>query len=205
MFDNAGVGRTRQLPAPLTIDEMANQASALIGALRLGRADVLGWSMGGMIAQALAVLHPAQVRRLVLCATYPGNGQAVAPSAAARQAGSDFPANQDGARAAFQAAIAEYRSNPAVSAAAKADQSLAVSDWGVGQDPAGREVARISVPVLIADGADDQSAPAPNFRALARLIAGTKLVLYRDAGHGFLFQDWTRFAALVNDFLAGHR
>lgn len=72
MFDNSGVGRTQQLPAPLTIDAMADQTSALIDTLGLGRPNVLGWSMGGMIAQALAVLHPAQVRRLVLCATFPG-------------------------------------------------------------------------------------------------------------------------------------
>jgi pimeloyl-ACP methyl ester carboxylesterase len=62
MFDNSGVGRTQQLPAPLTIDAMADQTSALIDTLGLGRPNVLGWSMGGMIAQALALLHPAQVR-----------------------------------------------------------------------------------------------------------------------------------------------
>ena len=72
IFDNAGIGDTQALPAPLTIDAMADQTSALISALGLGRTDVLGWSMGGMIAQALAVRHPAQVRRLVLCATFPG-------------------------------------------------------------------------------------------------------------------------------------
>src|SRR3984957_16352684 len=83
IFDNAGIGSTRALPAPLTIDAMANQTSALIGALGLGRPDVLGWSMGGMIAQALAVLHPAQVHRLVLCATFPGTGTVVAPPQAA--------------------------------------------------------------------------------------------------------------------------
>jgi pimeloyl-ACP methyl ester carboxylesterase len=86
MFDNSGVGRTQELPPPLTIDAMADQTSALIDTLGLGRPDVLGWSMGGMIAQALAVLHPAQVGRLVLCATYPGTGAAVPPSQAARVA-----------------------------------------------------------------------------------------------------------------------
>ena len=65
-------------------------ALGLVAGLGLGKPNVLGWSMGGMIAQALAVLHPAQVRRLVLCATYPGTGAAVVPSATARQAGSDF-------------------------------------------------------------------------------------------------------------------
>jgi pimeloyl-ACP methyl ester carboxylesterase len=204
MFDNAGVGRTQDLPEPVTIQEMANQTSALIDTLRLGKPDVLGWSMGGMIAQALAVLHPAQVRRLVLCATYPGNGQAVAPSAAAKLAGSDFPANQGNAFTAFKAAIAEYPPAPAVSAGTKGDQALAVSDWWVGHDAAGREAAKISVPTLIADGTDDQIAPVTNAHILARLIPRSKLVLYPDAGHGFLFQDWTRFASLVESFLTGH-
>jgi pimeloyl-ACP methyl ester carboxylesterase len=102
MFANSGVGRTQQLPAPLTIDAMADQTSALINTLGLGRPDVLGWSMGGMIAQALAVLRPAQVRRLVLCATVPGTGAAVVPAQAARRAGNDFPANQVKAYDAFK-------------------------------------------------------------------------------------------------------
>ncbi len=202
MFDNAGVGRTGGLAEPVTIQEMASQASALISTLRLGRPDVLGWSMGGMVAQALTVLHPAQVRRLVLCATYPGNGQAVAPSAAARLAGSDFPANQGSALAAFKAAIAEYPAAPAASAAAKGDQAFAISDWEVGHDAAGHQAGKIAAPTLIADGTDDQVIPVTNARILARLIPGSKLVLYHDAGHGFLFQDWTRFASLVESFLS---
>jgi pimeloyl-ACP methyl ester carboxylesterase len=172
MFDNSGVGRTQQLPPPVTIDAMADQTSALIDTLGLGRPDVLGWSMGGMIAQALAVLHPAQVRRLVLCATYPGTGAAVVPSAAARQASSDFPANQANAFDAFKAAVAEYPAAPAASAGTKGVQGLAISDWWVGIDATGRETARISVPTLIADGTADQLVPVVNDHILARLIPG---------------------------------
>jgi len=91
MFDNSGVGRTQELPQPFSVDAMADQTSALIDTLGLGRPDVLGWSMGGMIAQALAVLHPAQVRRLVLCATYPGSGQAVITSGSRPPGHQRFP------------------------------------------------------------------------------------------------------------------
>jgi pimeloyl-ACP methyl ester carboxylesterase len=206
MFDNAGIGRTQPLPGErtgtLTIDAMANQTSALIDALGLGRPDVLGWSMGGMIAQALAVLHPAQVRRMVLCATYPGTGSVV-PSQAAIQSGSLFPADQVNASDAFTAAISEYPAAPTVAAATKTAQAGAVTKWWDGADPAGREIATISVPTLIADGTDDQLDPVANDHILARLIPRSRLVLYPDAGHGFLFQEGTRFASLTESFLTG--
>jgi pimeloyl-ACP methyl ester carboxylesterase len=204
MFDNAGVGRTQALPQPFTIDAMANQTSALIDTLGLGRPDVLGWSMGGMIAQALAVLHPSQVRRLVLCATFPGTGAAVVPSAPVRQASSDFPANQSNAFAAFEAAISEYPPAPAAPAGTTGIQELAMANWWNGIDAAARKVASISVPTLVADGTDDQLVPVANDHTLARLIPGARLVLYPDAGHAFLFQDGTRFASLVESFLTGH-
>ena len=208
MFDNAGVGRTQPLPgeqtATLTIDAMADQTSALIDTLGLGRPDVLGWSMGGMIAQALAVLHPAQVRRLVLCATFPGTGPVAVPSQAARQDGSDFPANQVSAYNAFRAAVSEYPAAPAVPAATKTAQTGAVAGWWDGTDAAGRKIAQISVPALIADGTDDQLDPAANDHALARLIPGARLVLYPDAGHGFLFQEGPRFTSRIESFLIGH-
>lgn len=59
------------------------------------------------------------------------------------------------------------------------------------------------MPTLIADGTDDQLDPVANDHILARLIPRARLVLYPDAGHGFLFQDGTPFASLVDSFLAG--
>jgi pimeloyl-ACP methyl ester carboxylesterase len=208
-FDNAGIGQTQPRPAPLTIDAMADQASALITALRLGRADVLGWSMGGMIAQALAVRHPAQVQRLVLCATWPGTGIAVAPSQTAVHAltGSNpgpylFPADQT-AWNAFTAALSAYpvaASVPPTIVAAQGSASLA---WFAGRDPAGRQTATITVPTLIAGGQADRVDLISNDRALATLIPGSRLILYPDAGHAFLFQDETPFTALIESFLSG--
>jgi pimeloyl-ACP methyl ester carboxylesterase len=204
MFDNSGVGRTQELPGTFSIDDMADQTSALIDTLRLGRPDVLGWSMGGAIAQALAVLHPAQVRRLVLCATFPGTGQAVMPPVTELQAARDFPADQASALGAFEAAISEYPSHPTVSRGTKGIQGLAEGNWLTGSDAAGRKTASISAPTLIADGTDDQLDPVANDRTLARSIPGARLVLYPDAGHAFLFQDWSRFAPVAESFLTGH-
>ena len=208
IFDNAGIGRTQALPAPLTIDAMADQTSALINALGLRRPDVLGWSMGGMIAQALAVLHPAQVRRLVLCATLPGTGTAVAPSQAAVNAltGSNpgpylFPADQGKAFQAFTAATSAYPAASSPPAAVITAQKGASLGWFDGADPAGSLTITISAPTLIADGTVDRIDAASNDRALASLIPGARLVLYPDAGHAFLFQEGTRFTTLVESFL----
>jgi pimeloyl-ACP methyl ester carboxylesterase len=211
MFDNAGIGRTQPLPEPLTIDAMANQTSALIDALGLGKPAVLGWSMGGTIAQALAVLHPGQVRRLVLCATFPGTGQITPPALAAsaaltsgnvREVMADlFPANQTAAQQAFQAATAAYPRQAPAPAAAIAAQGQAITAWLDGTDPAGQRTAAISAPTLIADGAVDRLDPVVNDYALARLISGARLTLYPDAGHAFLFQDEKAFVPVIVSFL----
>ena len=209
IFDNAGIGDTQKLPGPLTIDAMARQTGALIDALHLSRPAVLGWSMGGMIAQALAVLDPSQVSRLVLCATFPGTGAAV-PSATIRALTRLeprqvetvlFPANQAKAYNAFTAAISGYPPAPEPSAAVMAAQRRAVTQWWTGKDPAGRKIAAISAPTLIADGAADWVDPVANARTLARLTPAARLVLYPDAAHAFLFQDPTQFAAVVGSFL----
>lgn len=211
IFDNAGVGPTAALPAPLSIDAMASQTSALIDALGLNHPDVLGWSMGSMIAQALAVLHPDQVRRLVLCASFPGNGQTVRPSQQAINAltSSDpqkvmadlFPASQTAAQNTYLAAISSYPTAPAAPADAVTAQGHAVDQWWAGSDPAGQQTALIAVPTLIADGTADQLDPLANSHTLASLIPGAKLTLYPDAGHAFLFQDQTAFVPLIESFL----
>ena len=116
----------------------------------------------------------------------------------------DAMADQTSALNAFKAAIAAHPPAPAASAGTKRLQDLAMSDWQTGSDAAGRQTARIAAPTLIADGTSDQLNPVANDRSLARTIRGATLVLYPDAGHAFLFQDWSRFAALVTSFLTGN-
>jgi pimeloyl-ACP methyl ester carboxylesterase len=88
-------------------------------------------------------------------------------------------------------------------AAAKAAQGIAAADWQDGIDAAGHQISALSVPTLIADGTEDQLDPVANDHTLAHLIPRARLVLYPDAGHGFLFQDGTPFASLVESFLTG--
>jgi len=209
VFDNAGVGQTATVAPSITA--MANQASALISTLRLGRTTVLGWSMGGMIAQALAVLHPAQVSQLILAATQPGTGDArPIPAAAAAAAASPnpaavlsvlFPPGQAAAEQAYVAGILRYPGFYQAPRPVVAAQELAIRQWLTGQDPAGRDFGDVRFPTLVADGTLDQLDPVANDRALARSVPGAKLILYPGAGHAFLFQDSASFLAAVTRFL----
>jgi pimeloyl-ACP methyl ester carboxylesterase len=211
VFDNAGIGATTALPSPLSIPAMAGQASALISALRLGRTAVLGWSMGGMIAQALAVLHPRQVSRLILAATQAGTGTSlpIPPAAAAALASPDpatvlsvlFPPDQAAAAKSYLAGILQYPGFYGASDAVKAQQDTAIQQWMAGQDPAGRQLSRIRASTLVADGTLDQLDPTANDRLLALGIPRAHLLLYPDAGHAFLFQDAAQFAPAVQRFL----
>jgi len=210
VFDNAGVGRTSAVSAPgsLSIPAMAGQTSALISALRLGRPAVLGWSMGGMIAQALAISHPAQVSRLILAATAVGTGKAVPlpPSAAmfalspAEIVAQMFPKNQAAAARAYLNDSLQYPGSYQVSAATFHSQYLAAERWLAGQDAAGRLAGDIRVPTLVADGTLDQDIRPPNARLLASSVPGAKLLLFDDAGHAFLFQDAAGFIPAVDTF-----
>ena len=211
VFDNAGVGQTAALAAPLTITAMANQTSALISALRLGRTAVLGWSMGGMIAQALAVLHPAQVSKLILAATQPGTGNALpvpAAAAAAVVSGNPaavlsvlFPPSATVAARAYAIGILRYPGFYQAPGAIVADQAVAVQQWIAGGDPAGRRLGEIRIPTLVADGTLDRLDPVANDRILAATVPGARLILYGGAGHAFLFQDQASFLPVVEGFL----
>ena len=211
VFDNAGVGKTASLAPPLSINAMAKQASALISAIHLGPTAVLGWSMGGMIAQALAVQHPSQVSKLVLAATQAGNGKAVPPAAAASDAASSddpkavlsvlFPPGAIAPARLYAISVLQYPELYAVPPTVKAAQVSAIDQWFAGSDATGHEVASLKVPTLVADGTQDALDPVSNDKQLAGLIKGAQLALYSGAGHAFWFQDEPSFVARLGAFL----
>ncbi len=211
IFDNAGIGKSKAL-AKISLPGMADQTSALIGALKLGRPDVLGWSMGGMIAQALVVRHPNRVRRLVLAATQPGTGKAKRLSEQQAEANANldaegflaalFPANQKGAVTAYAAGIGQYAVRSTPPDTIYGPQRAAINAWRDGKEPDGRKVTKSRIRTFVAGGTEDTFIPIDNSRQLARLFPRAELRLYRNAGHGFLFQASTRFVGRVNRFLA---
>jgi pimeloyl-ACP methyl ester carboxylesterase len=166
--------------------------------------------MGGMIAQDLAIRHPAQVSRLILAATAAGTGKAVPLQHNAAAAAPNpatilsllFPKDQAAAAGAYRKAILQYPGFYGVSAATEHSQNLAVQQWLAGHDTAGRLVGDLRVPTLVADGTLDQFIATANDRQLASSVPGARLLMYRDAGHDFLFQDGARFVRTVETFIA---
>jgi pimeloyl-ACP methyl ester carboxylesterase len=211
VFDNAGVGATSALPAPLTITAMARQASALIETLGLRHPTVLGWSMGGMIAQALAVLRPWQVGRLILAASQPGNGKGLPiPAATLAEQGSTnlatvigllFPPDQEAAGLAYFEDVFQYPNFYGAPPAVASAELTATLNWIAGDERAGHLVGRIHVPTLVADGTQDAFDPVQNASILAGSIRHARVVLFPDAGHAFLFQDASQFVPLVDEFI----
>jgi pimeloyl-ACP methyl ester carboxylesterase len=212
LLDNEGVGKTTALKGRLTIRRMGDTTAGLIKRLRLKRPDVAGWSMGGMIAQSLAVRHPKSVRRLVLMATAPGDGKGAAPTPEALKAlssndptaalGLIFPPDQGAARDTYVQHILLRRPFEGIAPAAQAVKQTAASGaWLLNQDPDGRRVAKLTLPTLIGGGELDPLLPVANQRHLNDMIRGSQLVTYPDASHGFLFQHQAEFVPLMLQFL----
>jgi pimeloyl-ACP methyl ester carboxylesterase len=210
-FDNEGIRRTTVGAGTLTIGRMAGDVASLIRALRLRRADVLGWSMGGMIAQSLARRHPKLVRRMVLCATAPGDGRATPPAAdvisqLATGTGNVFqllfPPGHDSEAGMYARAITSYPSpSPAAPANVTQAQFGATARWLAGADPSGRPLRRLRLPVLVGGGGLDRLLPVANQRYLARALPNARLRVYPDAAHGFFVQHRREFVRVVDRFL----
>jgi pimeloyl-ACP methyl ester carboxylesterase len=214
VFDNEGIRRSSAGPGPLTIGRMARRTAALIRALRLGRPDVLGWSMGGMIGQSLARQRPGLVRRLVLCATAPGNGKGTAPAAdvlnqltnpgtsQASLFAALFPTDPAAGEAFARGVVSYPNASPTAPPDVVGAQFGATATWLTGGDPTGRPLSRLRLPVLVGGGELDPILPVANQRHLGRRLPRARMKIYPDAGHGFLFQhqrDWLR---RVNRFLS---
>ncbi len=213
-FDSAGIGESEG-ETPATVAGMAKILSALLYALQLDRVDLLGWSLGGYVAQAFALEQPDKVRRLVIAGSGPGGPDGPPPHArvaeiAAKPAPSPdevaflfFPESQAGrAAAARHFARIRFGEGAPVDVESGRRQRQAIVAWWRGEGSARPCLSELSMPVLVANGIDDVMVPAEHSFAIARGAPKAKLVLYPDAGHAFLFQCADDFAAEVLRFLA---
>ena len=217
VFDYPGLGLSGPAPGTWTFDHAADWIDEFISVIAPDRpVDVVGWSMGGFIAQRLAVRHPESVGKLVLAATNPGGSQAVLGPRWVQEAdssGSDdaylvtnYP---PGGRAAgdrflrrLESAVSTGRyPNERVPARTRRAMVRAEDPW-LRSNANVRSLALVTVPALVITGADDVITPPVNSRALARAIPGARLHVVPGAGHSFLFQQPRVVARLLTQFLA---
>ncbi len=214
-FDNRGVGASSG-STPNTIEAMAKDAVAFIRALGLEKVDLLGFSMGGMIAQLIAADEPQLVRRLVIAGTGPAGGDGI--TNVTRISHLDtlrglltlqdpkqflfFTRTPDGRRAGkeFLARLKERTEHrdKRISLRSYGAQLKAIHRWGQ-QQPADLSVIR--QPVLVANGESDRMVPTTNSVDLAQRLPNAKLVVYPDAGHGGIFQFHEQFVDKALGFL----
>jgi pimeloyl-ACP methyl ester carboxylesterase len=218
VFDNYGVARSGGSPAK-SVAEQARGAIDLMDALQLKQVDVLGWSMGGTVAQVMALDFPERVRRIVVAGSSPG-GVTDAPVAAAKiweVAGKPVNVDEDFLYLFFHDSESSRQSgrehlqrlkdgytpfSPPVSQEAVMAQVGAIRAWSTGADAVLPRLGQLRQPVLVANGQFDRMAHPYNSYVLGQKAPQAKLVLYPDSGHGFLFQHHKEFTEEVARFLA---
>jgi pimeloyl-ACP methyl ester carboxylesterase len=218
-FDNTGVGGSSGR-TPHTAVQMARDAIAFLDALQVTEADLLGFSIGSFVAQEIALIRPALVRRLVLAASAPQGaagmhgwapeviGAIGTPRTRPEQYLGVFFASSAASRKAGQAAAGRMNARTqdrdrAVTWETRQAQYDAVCAWGVPDHALLQRLAALTMPVFIAAGDADPMILPHYSHLLAGLIPHARLAIYPDAAHGFLFQHHAQFAADVEAFLAG--
>ena len=219
LFENAGVGRSTG-EVPPSVGEMAEHALTFLDALGLSRVDLLGFSLGGMIAQEIAIRRPALIRKMILVGTAPEGGEDImhmekpelrtivedpnivgleklvhlffTPSASSRSAGEQFVR-----RLAQRKEDREPVSGPNVAVA----QLTAFRAWEHVDGERFQKLRDIRQPCLVVNGIFDRMIPVRNSYVLSERLPRAMLVTYPDAGHGSLFQFHDSFVRQASLFL----
>jgi pimeloyl-ACP methyl ester carboxylesterase len=219
LFESAGLGRSSG-EVPETMAGMAVHALAFVDALRLKRVDILGYSLGGMVAQQIALERPALVRKMLLVATAPEGGEDImhmekpelrkitedpnlpgleklvklffAPSDSSQAAGKAFAG-----RLAERKQDREPLAGPKVAMA----QITAFRAWEHFNGERFAKLGKITQPCLVVNGVFDNMIPVRNSYMLSEHLPNALLLTYPDAGHGSLFQFHGSFVRQASLFL----
>ncbi|MDQ7809160.1 alpha/beta hydrolase [Amycolatopsis sp. A133] len=216
LVDLRGVGATGG-STPDSVEAMAADAVAFIRALGLETVDLLGFSLGGMVAQAVVQQEPDLVRRLILAGTAPAGDagpasalpvlqDAIEKAAAAGKHPKHFlffsPTETSQAAAdAFLARLEERTADrdPAATDETIGAQVTALAKWERSSTPAG--LANVSQPALVVNGDNDVMIPTISSFTLAQALPNARLSIYPDSGHGGLFQHHELFVRQALEFL----
>jgi 3-oxoadipate enol-lactonase len=210
-FDNRGIGLSAPIDGPFTIVEMAEDSAALMNELGIESAHVVGISMGGMIAQELALAHPGRLRSLTLGCTYcGGQGSKLMPQenvekiAAGMMSGdrdkairASLEVNLSPAFRAEESGYAAFHGMATSVPAAKRTIELQAQAI-FGHDTSGR-LGEISTPTLIVHGTEDGVLPYPNGEQIAALMPSARLETLEGIGHMFWWEQPERSAELIRE------
>jgi pimeloyl-ACP methyl ester carboxylesterase len=218
LVDYAGVSSSGGKPGH-SVEEMATQILAFIDSIELDRIDLLGFSIGGFVAQELALARPALIRRLVLAGTGPKGAptmhgwrqdiedNARAPKSANAEHLYIFFAHSDNGKALGTESLTRQQRrtegrDERSSLAARDAQYDSVVRWGIPDHGALQRLTGIKSPTLIIQGDNDLMIPTPNSHLMAGLIPDAQIKIYADAAHASLFQYPERAARDIGTFLA---
>lgn len=218
LLDNRGIGGSSDNGQPFDIGQLADDAAHVIETLGFEQANVIGWSMGGFIAQALALRHPDYVDKLILLSTHPGGSDTdrALPAVWSQLIDTSGTPHEQARRLLFllfpdEVAETVYRQFGDIVAAARAQisvelvnrQASAMDAWH--RNGVASQVREIRMPVLIATGTKDIVIPASNSLKLVNAIPGAWLAQFPQGGHAFMAQYPRPLADLINSFLAAGR
>ena len=214
-FDNRGIGASGG-KVPHTIAAMAADAAAFIRTLGHDHVDLLGFSLGGGVAQEVTLQNPDLVRRLILTGTghRGGGGLTKMPlivGGAYTKAGltrldprqflffnRDAVGKQAGTEYISRLGERTVDRDKSISQQARIAQLMAIREAGLGEP---HDLARITQPTFVANGDNDVMVASSQSRVLAERIPNSKLVIYPNSGHGGIFQYRERFVPAVLEFL----
>jgi 3-oxoadipate enol-lactonase len=214
-YDHRGIGLSPPTNEAFTIAELADDAAGLLDALGWDTAHVLGISMGGMVAQELALRHGSRLRTLTLGCTYCGGpGSATAPMETVQMLGAAMTSGdrETAIRVGYECnTSAAFRQDPsryehframALAAPAKIATIMLQMQAIAGHDVQAR-LGEISQPTLVVHGTDDRMLPASNGELIASKIPGAELELWEDVGHVFWWEQPQRSAAALKAHALG--
>lgn len=215
MFDYPGVGLSGKWRGH-SFDSLADLTAGLMDTIDVPKADVLGWSMGGFVAQRLAIEHPDKVAHLILAGTNPGGDRTVLGTPEAQAIDSRPnppdrlilqvlypPDRQAEGRRFLRRLVTASRSDEIPDdfhvPAATTDRQVAAEDPWLRSNRNYRQLATIEAPTLAAAGRHDPVVPPVNLKRIATQVPGARLRAFPGA-HAFLFGDRGSFARAIDEF-----